>query len=130
MIFIPQFHNIYCLSFRLKNEGMNYIVDNFKSSRIIGVTNLMVEKISNILVCPKKCLSRCRDRLWLTYEDLRDLTLQIASQVQDLWANFRIFFFLEDLYDGGVPYLSLLEAWINKYSQINTSSWHQFLKKV
>ena len=31
MIFIPQFHNIDRLSFRLKHEGMDYIVDNFKS---------------------------------------------------------------------------------------------------
>ena len=41
-IFIPRFHNIYCLSFHLKHEGMNYIIDNFKSSRIIVVTNMIV----------------------------------------------------------------------------------------
>ena len=135
MILIPQFHNIYCLSFHLNREGMNYIVDNFKSSRIIGGTNMMVEKISKILVCPKKCLSKCKDRLWLTYEYLRDLTLQIASQVQDLWANFRKNFSLEDMYDEGVPYISPLEAWINKAFQIDASLWNQFqvfqvLKKV
>ena len=135
MIFILQFHNIYCLSFHLKHEGMNYIVDNFKSSRIIGVTNLMVEKISNILVCPKKCLSKCRDMLRLTYEDLRGPTLRIASQVQDSWASFRKNFFLEDMYDEGVPYISPLEAWINEACQSNDSLWHrsqvfQVLKKV
>ena len=63
MTFIPQSHNIYYLSFHLKHEGMYYIVDNFKSSRSIGVTKMIVEKISNILVCPKKCLSKCKDRL-------------------------------------------------------------------
>ena len=94
-----------------------------------------MKRIINVLVFPKKCLSKCKDRLWLTYEDLRDSTLQIASQVQDLWANFRIFFFLEDLYDGGVPYLSPLEAWINKACQSDASLWHQFqvfqvLKKI
>ena len=35
MIFTSQFHSIYGLSFRLKHEGMNYIADNFKISRII-----------------------------------------------------------------------------------------------
>ena len=68
MLFIPQFHNIYCLSFHLKHEGMNYIVDNFKILRIIGVTNMAVEKISNVLVFPNKCLSKSKDRLWLIYE--------------------------------------------------------------
>ena len=62
MIFIPRFHNIYCLSFHLKYEGMDYIVDNFKSSMITGVTNMIMEKIRNILVCPKKCLSKCKDK--------------------------------------------------------------------
>ena len=61
---------MYCLSIHLKHEGMDYIVDNFESSEIVGVTNMIVEKISNILVCPKKCLSKCRDRLRLTYEYL------------------------------------------------------------
>ena len=61
MIFIPQIHNIYCLSFHLKHKGMNYIADYFKISRIIGVTNMIVKRISNVLVCPKKCLSKCRD---------------------------------------------------------------------
>ena len=63
MICIPEFHNIYCLSSHLKHEGMNYIADNFKISRIIGVTNIIVKRISNVLVCPKKCLSKCKDRL-------------------------------------------------------------------
>ena len=53
MISIPQSHNIYCLSFHLKHEGMNYIIGNLKSSRIIGVTNMIVEKISNIPICTK-----------------------------------------------------------------------------
>ena len=44
MIFIPQLHNIYCLSFHLKHEGMNYIANNFKISRIIGVTNMIVKR--------------------------------------------------------------------------------------
>ena len=67
IILILEFHSIYCLSFCLKHEGMNYIVDNFKSSRIIWVTNMIVEKISNILVCTKKCLSKCKDKLHLTW---------------------------------------------------------------
>ena len=71
MTFIPQSHNIYYLSFHLRHEGMDYIVDNFKSSRIIGVTNMIVEKIRNIRVCTKKSLSKCRDTLHLTYEDFQ-----------------------------------------------------------
>ena len=62
MIFIVYFH--------VKHEGMDYIVDNFKSSNIIGVTHMIVERISDILVCTKKSLSKCRDRLQLTYEYL------------------------------------------------------------
>ena len=54
MILIPHLHNIYCLSFHLKHEGMNYIPGNFKISRIIGVTNIIVKKISNVLVYPKE----------------------------------------------------------------------------
>ena len=57
MTFIPQSHNIYCLSLHLKHEGMDYIIDNLKSSRIIGVNNMIVEKIRNILLCTNKSLS-------------------------------------------------------------------------
>ena len=94
-----------------------------------------MKRIINVLVCPKKCLSKCRDRLWITYKYLWDPNLWIASQVQDLWADFRKNFFLEDLYDEGVPYISPLEAWINEAYQSNASLWHQFqvfqvLKKV
>ena len=110
MIFILQFHDIYCLLFHVKHEGMDYIVDNFKISKIIGVTNMIVEKINDIPVCTKKSLSKCRDRLRLTYEDLRDPTLRIASQVQGLCANFRKNFFLEDMYYEGDPCISPLEA--------------------
>ena len=92
MISIPKLHNIYCSYFHLKHEGMNYIVDNFKSSRIIGVTNTIKEKISNIFVCPKKCLNKCKDKLWITYEYFQGLDLWIASRVYDLWASFRNFF--------------------------------------
>ena len=70
MNLIPHFHNIYCLSFHLKHEGMNYIVDNFKISRIIGVTNMIVKRISNVLVHSNKFLSKWRDMLRLTYEYL------------------------------------------------------------
>ena len=58
MTFIPQFHNIYCLSSHLKHESMDYIVENFKSSNIIWVTNMIGENISHILVCTKKRLSK------------------------------------------------------------------------
>ena len=68
MIFTPQPHSIYCLYFHLRHEGMNYVVDNFKISRIIRVTNMIVEKISDIPVCTKKSLSKWRDKLWLTCE--------------------------------------------------------------
>ena len=68
MIFILQFHDIYCLYFHLKHESIDYIVDNFKSSRIIEVTNMIFEKISNIPVCTKKSLSKWRDKLRLTCE--------------------------------------------------------------
>ena len=67
MTFIPRSHNIDRLSLHLKHEGMDYIVDNFKISRIIGVTNMIVEKISNIPICTKKGLSKCRDMLRFTY---------------------------------------------------------------
>lgn len=89
MVFIPQFHNIYCLSFHLKHEGIDYIVDNFKSSKIIGVTNILVEKISDIHVCTNKILSKCRNRLRLTCEDLKIPSPRIASQVQNSSASFR-----------------------------------------
>ena len=49
-------------------------VDNFESKSIIGVTNMIVEKIRNIHVCTKKILSECRDNLWLTCEDLQSPT--------------------------------------------------------
>ena len=63
MIFILQFHDIYCLLFYMKHEGIDYNVDNFKSSKIIGVTKMIVEKVSNIPVCTKKILSKYKDRL-------------------------------------------------------------------
>ena len=49
--------------------------------------------------------------------------------------SFRKIFFLEDIYDEGVPYISPLEAWINEACQRNASPWHRFqvfqvLKKV
>ena len=96
MIFILQFHDIYCLLFHVKHEGMDYIVHNFKISKIIGVTNMIVEKLSDIPVCTKKILSKCRDRLQLTCEDLQSPTRWISSQVQDSWASFRNFFY-EDI---------------------------------
>ena len=39
------------------------------------------------------------------------------------------------MYDGGIPYISPLEEWINKSCQSDASPWHQFqvfqfLKKV
>ena len=68
MVFIPKYHNIYCLYFHLKHEGMDYIIENFKSSKIIGVTNMIAKKISNIPVCTKKSLSKWRDKLRLTCE--------------------------------------------------------------
>ena len=71
MIFILQFPDIYCLFFHVKHEGMDYIVNNFKSSKNIGVTNIIVEKISDIHVCTTKSLSKCRGRLRLTCEDLQ-----------------------------------------------------------
>ena len=126
MIFIHQFQSIYCLSFCLKREGMNYLDDNFKISRIIWNTNMINTKISDVLVYPKKWLSKCRDRLRLTYEDSQGPALRIASHVQDLWARFRQKFSLMSMYDGGVPYISPIEAWINKVCQSDASPWHQF----
>ena len=113
---------------------MDYIVDNFKSLKIIGVTNMIVENISNILVCRKKRLSKCKDRLQLIYEYLQSPTPQIASQVQDSESIFKKFF-LEDMYGGGVRYIIPLEEWINKFCQSDASPWYQFqvfqvLKKV
>ena len=86
MIFIPRFQSNYSLSFHLNHEGMNYIADNFNISRIIWNTNMTMENTSSTLVYPNKCLSKCRDRLCLTYKYLQGPTLvEIASQVHDLW---------------------------------------------
>ena len=105
---------------------MNYIIENFKSSRIIGFTNMIVKWIRIVLVCQKKCLSKCRDRLQLTYEDFQGVNLWIASQVQDLWEIFVKKNLLEDMYDRGDPYISLLEGWISEACQIIASLWHRF----
>ena len=104
---------------------MDYIIDNFKSSKMIGVTNMTIEKISDIPVCTKKILSNCRGSLWLTYEYLRSPTPRIASQVQDSWVSFRKNV-LEDMYDRVVLDISPLEEWINKSCQSDSSPWHQF----
>ena len=125
MTFIPQSHNIYCLSFHLKHEGMDYIVDNSKISRNIGVTDLIMERIINIPICTKKSSSKCKDRLWLTCEDLQSPTPWIASQVQNSWASLRKKIY-EYMYDGGIPYISPPEEWINKACQIDASPWHKF----
>ena len=74
MTFIPQSHNIYCISFHLRHEGMDYLVENFKISSIIGVTNMIVEKIGDIPACTKKIMSKCRDILRLLYEYLQSPT--------------------------------------------------------
>ena len=71
MTFIPQSHNIYCIYFHLRHEGMYYLVENFKSSSIIGVANMIVKKIGDIPVCTKKSVSKCRDSLRLLYEYLQ-----------------------------------------------------------
>ena len=63
MIFILQFHGIYCLLFHLRHEAIVYVVGNFKISNISGVTNMIVEKIRNIPVCTNKILSECKDIL-------------------------------------------------------------------
>ena len=126
MIFTPQFHSIYCLYLCLKHEGMNYIADKFKIPRIIWDTYMITTKTNDILVCPKKCLSKCRDRLRLTYEGLQGPTLQIVSQVQTLMTNFRQKKFSIEMYRGGIPYISPVEAWMNKTCQSNPSPWHQY----
>ena len=81
---------------------MDYIVDNFKISKIIGVTNMIVEKISNIPICTKKILSKCKDRLRLTCEDLQSTTPRTISQVQDSWESLREKK-CKDMYDEGIP---------------------------
>ena len=87
---------------------------------------MIVKRIRTILVFQKKCLSKCRDRLQLTYEDFQGVNLWIASQVQDLWEIFVKKNLLEDMYDRGDPYISLLEGWIGKSCQIISSLWHRF----
>ena len=126
MIFIPQFHSIYCLSFHLKHEGINYLVGNFKISRIIWNTKMSVAKMRDILVYPKKWLGKWKDILWMTYKYLWRPALLIASQVQYPWTSFRPFFLLIEMYDGGVPYISPVESWIKKSCQSNPSPWNQF----
>ena len=126
MTFTPQFHSIYCLSFHLKQEGMNFIADNFKISRIIWNINMIATKMSDVLVYPKKCLSKCKDRLQLTYEDLRGPALLMASQPQNMMISFKQKHFLMLMYDGGVTSMSPIEEWIKKSCQINSSPWHQF----
>ena len=87
---------------------------------------MIVKRIRTILVFQKKCLSKCRDRLQLTYEDFQGLNLWIASQVRDLWEIFVKKNLLEDTYDRGDPYISLLEGWISEACQIIASLWHRF----
>ena len=70
MIFISHCQDFYCLSLRLKCEGINYVADNFKILKIIRDTNTIITKLNNMLVYPKKCLSTCEDKLQLPYEDL------------------------------------------------------------
>ena len=69
MLFTLHFQNFNYLYFQLKNEGMDYVGDNFKILKIIQDTNMIITKMNNILVYPKRCLSRCRDMLQLAYED-------------------------------------------------------------
>ena len=47
IVFICPFHDICYLSFRLKLEGMNFVVDNFNLSTIIEGTNKIITKMNN-----------------------------------------------------------------------------------
>ena len=85
---------------------------------------MIVKRIRTVLVCQNKCLSKCRDTLRLTYEDFQGMNLWIASQVQYLWESFMKTILLEDMYDKGDPYISLLEGWISEACQIIASLWH------
>ena len=73
--------------------------------------------------------------LRLTYDDFQRPALIIVSQVQYLWTTFRKKKSLIEMYDGGAPFVSPVEAWINEACQNNASPWHRFqvfhvLKKV
>ena len=119
MIFTPQFHSIYCLSFRLKHEGMNLIADSFKILKNIEGTNINVPKMKNVLLCTKEYLKRYRNMLQLalekTLEDFYGSPWQMASQVQNQMTSLMQNYFSIPMYDGGGPYKSLVEAWISEY---------------
>ena len=68
---------------------MDYVAGNFKIFEIIRVTNMIITKMNNILVYPKRCLSRCKDKLQLEYEDLQGPPLQMVSQVQNQVTSFK-----------------------------------------
>ena len=68
IIFTSHFHDIYCLSFRLKCEGMNFVADNFDFLRIIGDTNMIITKLNNMFEHPKERLNRCMDMLQLAFK--------------------------------------------------------------
>ena len=65
MIFTPLFHSIYCLSLRLKHEGINLIANSFKFLKNIEGTNINVPKMKNVLLCPKECLNKYKNMLQL-----------------------------------------------------------------
>ena len=50
MIFISHCQDIYCLSFHLKCEGMNFVAHNFKISKIIRDTNMITTKMNEVLI--------------------------------------------------------------------------------
>ena len=83
IIFTSHFHDIYCLSIRLKCEDMNLVVDNFKLLKIIGDTNMIITNMNNMLVYPKEYRNTYRGILQLVYQDSPEVSqgspLQVVS---------------------------------------------------
>ena len=103
---------------------------NLNFLKNIEGTNINVPKMKNVLLCPKASLNMYRNMLQLALEknleDFYGSPLQMVSQVQNQMSSFVQNSSLMSRYDGGVPYISPVEAWINEACQSNPSPWHQF----
>ena len=73
IVFTSHFHDIYYLSFRLKCEGMNFLVENFIFLWIIGYINMIITKMNNMFAHPKEHLNSCRDMLQLVFKDTQEI---------------------------------------------------------
>ena len=108
IIFTSHFHDIYCLSFRLKCEGMNFVADNFKFLKNIGDINMIITKMNSMFACPKECLSRCRDILQQAFKNtdeyFQSSPLQMIPQVHNQTTNSMQKKISTEIYDASSVY--------------------------